>query len=71
MIPKIRIGNDIRLLIRLLGNKVIDPININYVKAYIINTSVEKSALDKLRNKTRFVSRFPLEPMIDRYTSTA
>lgn len=71
MIPKIRIGNDIRLLIRLLGNKTIDPININHVKAYIINTSVEKSALDKLRNKTRFVSRFPLEPMIDSYTSTA
>lgn len=71
MIPKIRIGNDIRLLITLLGNKVIDPININSVKAYVINTSVEKAAIKKLENKTRFVSRFPLEPMIDRYTSTA
>ena len=67
---KIRIGNDIVLRVKLLGRSIIDSININSVKAYLINTTAEAAALADLNNKTRFISRFPIEPMIDAYTST-
>ena len=68
---KILIGNDIRLLVRLLGKNSTDRINIQSIKAYLINTTVEEQAIADLHNKTRFISRFPIEPAIDAYTSTA
>lgn len=68
---KIRIGNDIKLRVKLLGKDEINSITINSVKAYIINTSVEKIALENLQNKTKFISRFPIEPEIDMYCSTS
>lgn len=68
---KIRIGNDIKLRVKLLGVNVVDPININSIKAYIINTTVQQQQIQDLKNKTKFMSRFPIEPMIDAYTSSS
>lgn len=70
---RIRIGNDIKLVVKLLGTNTYDPININinYVKAYIINTTLEEKQIAEYKNKTRFISRFPIEPMIDAYTSSS
>lgn len=67
---KIRIGNDIRLLVQLLGTNTYDAVNIHSVKAYIINKSVQDQTITDLKNKTRFISRFPIEPMVDAYTAT-
>lgn len=60
---KIRIGNDIKLYVKLLGENQIDPININSVKVYIINTTLENKIHEDIRNKTKFISRFPVEPV--------
>ena len=68
---KIRIGNDIRIDVTLINKSGSDNINIKYVKAYVINTSKEKEAEESLKNKTKFINRFPLEPYIDAYSSTA
>ena len=68
---KIRIGNDIRLYVSLLSSKVTDSVNINSVKAFIINASKQKEAYDELKNKTKFISRFPVEPYVSAYSSTA
>lgn len=57
----IRIGNDIRMLVKLLGNKKVDYINIVSMKAYIINTTAQNE---------RAVNRFPIEPMTGMYTPT-
>lgn len=46
------------------------PININSIKAYIINTTVEKQAIDDLKKKTKFIDRFPIEPMFDSYIAS-
>lgn len=46
------------------------PISIRSVKAFIINTTREAERERDLRNKTRFISRFPIEPHMDAYLST-
>lgn len=75
---KIRIGNDIRLLVNLTGSKNIDAVNIHSVEAYLINTTkwmdlneehFRESAMmhDEMecrKHKIRFVSRFPVEPWV-------
>lgn len=68
---KIRIGNDIKLLVTLISSKTIDSINIKSIEAYIINASKEHEAAEDLKNKTRFISRFPVEPYVDAFCSTA
>lgn len=67
---KIRIGNDIKLVVKLLGNSSIGAINIQSVKAYIINTTMQEAMINDLKNKTRFISRFPIEPESDAYITT-
>lgn len=69
---KIRIGNDISLNVTLLYKEYgDDAVNINSVKAFIINSSKEDEARKQFESKTKFISRFPVEPYIDAYSSTA
>lgn len=68
---KVRIGNDISLNVTLIYNSDNSSVNINSAKAFIINASKEGEFQEYLRNKTRFVSRFPVEPYVDAYSSTA
>lgn len=69
---KIRIGNDISLDVTLLYNSYNDEyVNINSIKAFIINASKEKEFEEDLNNRVKFISRFPVEPYVDAYTSTA
>lgn len=50
-----------------LGN----PVSIRSVKAFLINTSLENERMEVLKNKTRFISRFPMEPYYDAYEPTS
>lgn len=68
---KIRIGNDIRLDVTLINSKHDDNVNIKSIKAYIINTTIENRRVEEAKNKMRFISRFPVEPYVDAYSSTA
>lgn len=45
------------------------PVSIRTVKAFLINSS-RKKMYEDLRKKSRFVSRFPLEPYLEQFTST-
>ena len=47
-----------------------NPISIRSIKAILVNTSREKFYLDNLKKKTRFISRFPIEPYIEAFRST-
>lgn len=68
---KVRIGNDICLHVTLLGNK--NTINIESVRAYLINTS-RKNDIEELMNQerrtVRYISRFPAEPHCRGYKGT-
>ena len=69
---KIRIGNDICLDVTLLYNSDNDEYaNINSIQAFIINASKEAEYEALIKDKTRFISRFPVEPYVDAYSSTA
>lgn len=68
---KIRIGNDIKLVVRLVGTMTIPRINIQSMKAYLINTNFIEEYKKRTASKTKFLSRYPLEPMIAQYTSTS
>lgn len=68
---KIRIGNDIRLKVNLISKKFVETVQIQSIKAYIINTTAEAEAIRDMKNKTKFMSRFPIEPKIDAYTASA
>ena len=68
---KIRIGNDIKLYVTLLSSKVIDSVNIKSIEAFVINATKEHEQTEDLKNKTRFISRFPVEPYVDAFCSTA
>lgn len=46
------------------------PINIRSVKAILVNTSRQMYKRDMLRKKTRFISRFPIEPYVDAFHAT-
>lgn len=46
------------------------PINIQSVKAILVNTSRERELNEEIAKKTRFVSRFPIEPCVAAYDST-
>lgn len=69
---EIRIGNDICLDVTLLYNSDNDEYaNINSIQAFIINASKEAEYEALIKDKTRFISRFPVEPYVDAYSSTA
>lgn len=44
---------------------------IDSLQAFIINDTKEKEYEEDIKNKTKFISRFPVEPYVDAYTSTA
>lgn len=46
------------------------PISIRSVKAVLINTTREREYAEHLRKKSRFISRFPIEPGIEAFHST-
>ena len=66
----IRIGNDIKLLLKLLGSTE-KRLNIHSIKAFIINTTAQAEAIQKAKNESKFISRFPVEPYVNDYCSTA
>ena len=68
---KIRIGNDICLRVTLSDIHAGLPVNIKGVRAFIVNDTLIKKAKRDLENKTRFISRFPIEPCVGAYSSTA
>jgi hypothetical protein len=81
---KVRIGNDIRLHVSLLGSKINEYLKIDSIKAYIINVSRQKDVdeqhrhdsirysdeLDDRRRVVRYISRFPAEPHHHAYHGT-
>lgn len=68
---KIRIGNDICLNVTLLYTTNNEYANIHSVQAFLINASKEAEFEADIKDKTKFISRFPVEPYIDAYSSTA
>lgn len=46
------------------------PINIRSVKAILVNVTRQKHMRDILRKKTRFISRFPIEPCVGAFNAT-
>lgn len=46
------------------------PVAIRSVKAIFINVSKEKEIHDDLKKKTRFISRFPIEPCLSSFDAT-
>ena len=64
---KIRIGNDIKLRLQLKGVGD-EAINIISIRAYIINVSEQNKLLEDLKSKTKFIGRFPTEPISPWYT---
>lgn len=67
---KIRIGNDIRLKVSLKDSKTGGLVNIRHLHAIIVNTTEQRRAQERLQKKTRFISRYPVEPMLDEFTAT-
>ena len=45
-------------------------VNIHSVKTYVINKTAQEAKIAELNSKTRFISRFPIEPECDCYTAT-
>lgn len=66
-IMKIRIGNDIRLLVKIVkgGSQIV---NIHSVKVYIVNSALEAKRIEDFNKKSKFFRRFPIEPAVDGYT---
>lgn len=67
----VRIGTDILLRVKLKVKKPNDSVNIKSLRAFIINTTKEQQIAEDLRKKTRFMGRFPHEPFMCSYESTA
>lgn len=66
---KVRIGNDIRLDIQLaLGE---NQLNIQYVKAILVNTTLRENIQKEYKNKNRFIGRFPIEPYLNEFEPSA
>lgn len=67
---KIRIGTDLNLLVNVFDSKNPKQLNIHSLEAFLINTSVREKIDKEINKKTRFISRFPIEPMHDAYLAT-
>lgn len=46
------------------------PISIRSVKAVLINTTLRDYYTDKIRRKSRFITRFPIEPCLEAFHAT-
>lgn len=64
---KIRIGNDIRILAKVLNKNQFGDVNIHSVKAFVINKTKEAERIADKNSKTKFISRFPIEPIDNCY----
>lgn len=62
---KVRIGNDIRLKVRLAFED--DFANILSAKAYFVNKTLKDKLAKEYQNKNRFIGRFPIEPFVDEF----
>lgn len=71
---KIRIGSDIRLMVTLSGVKFGGDeyalVNIQSMTAILQNTTLKNKYKEKLKDKTRFISRYPIEPHLDEFVAT-
>ena len=67
---KIRIGTDLNLLVTLTNIAPSKPIMIRSLEAFLINTTMKSKIDEDIKKKTKFISRFPIEPMRDSYIST-
>lgn len=47
-----------------------NPVSIREVKAILVNTSLQQNRINDIRKKSRFISRFPIEPCISAFTAT-
>lgn len=65
---KVRIGNDLCFLVTL--KSVVYDINVQSVKAFIINKTLKEKIEKEITRKTKFISRFPIEPMTNSYIAT-
>lgn len=68
-VRKVRIGNDICLNVRLIGDEN-SYINIRSIQAYLINTDTDKPKEEEQPNVVRYIGRFPIELGAPAYNST-
>ena len=66
---KVRIGNDIRLQVRVSCGE--EPVNLLSVQAVIVNRTLEDKVKKEFKKKNRFMHRFPIEPFTNEFQSTA
>lgn len=64
------IGNDIRFNVKLLSDTASRTINIENVEAYFIN-STARTQYENEKNRFKFIRRYPIEPLVNDYISTA
>lgn len=64
------IGDKFPIRLGATGENNTQNVNIKSIKAFLINTTKRKEIYDDLKKKTRFVSRFPIEPYFEAYSST-
>ena len=67
---KIRIGTDLNLLVNVFDSTTPKQLNIRSLEAYLVNTTYKTKIDNEIHKKTKFISRFPIEPMRDAYLST-
>lgn len=77
---KIRIGNDIRLNVG-LNTSALDPININSIQVFLINTTLQSDLEARIKQacdvynaaaedkSIKYISRYPIEPVTGCYHS--
>lgn len=65
---KIRKGNDLCLLVTI--KSPVYSINLQSCKAFIINKTLKEQVEREIHNKTRFISRYPIEPVTNSYIAT-
>lgn len=62
---KVRIGNDIRLRVRLAFSD--DYANILSAKAVFVNKTLKDKLVKEYQKKNRFIGRFPIEPFVNEF----
>lgn len=65
---RIRVGNDIRIIIKLYSDD--KQINFQSVSAFLYNTTQERIRKEKEEKINRFIGRFPKEPFSNIYSPT-
>lgn len=81
---KVRIGNDIRLKVRINANVNLwrfgdaFPVqfntgntNIQFANVYFVNATLKAELEKEYKRKNRFIGRFPIEPFVDEFEPSA